>query len=308
MAVAECLEPGSTFKPFTVAAALELGLVTPETRFDCHRGLWRATGRTLHDTHAQGIASVRDIIIYSSNIGAAQIGMRLGRENLYHSLREFGFGRPTGIELPGESAGILRPTRAWSRLTITSLPMGQEIACSPLQLATGFCVLANGGWYVRPRIVLGRAVTEGRHLPDDFAPPERRRLLSGETARVMCNDLLAGVVARGTAQRCAISGYRMAGKTGTAQIARTDGSGYETGAYTASFVGIVPADKPRYVIAMMVKKPSGNSHYGGVVAAPGVARAAERILSMARVPRGPVVSGSHQRKAVAINSASRNPH
>ena len=288
LAVAGCLEPGSTFKPFAVAAALELGVVTPETRIDCHQGMWRAPGRVLHDAHAQGMASVRDVIAYSSNIGAAQIGLLLGRERLYWSLREFGFGRRSGIELPGESAGILRPPDAWSRLTITSLPMGQEVACSPLQLAAGFCVFANGGWYVRPRIVLGETDADGRDLPVRAVAPERRRVLSAETARVMCGDLLAGVVERGTAQRCAIAGYRMAGKTGTAQIASADGGGYEAGAYTASFVGIVPVDEPRYVILMMVKRPSGGSHYGGVVAAPGVARVAERVLSMARVPRAAV--------------------
>jgi len=285
MAVSECLEPGSAFKPFTVAAAMELGVVTPETRIDCHNGVWRTRGRVLHDAHAQGVASVRDIIVYSSNIGVAQVGLRLGGDALYLSLREFGFGRPTGIGLAGESAGILRPPREWSRLTITSVPMGQEVACSPLQLAAGFCVFANGGWYVRPRIVLGVSDSKGGGLVAATTSVERRRVLSEETARAMCADLLEGVVERGTARRCGLSGYGMAGKTGTAQIARAEGGGYEPGAYTAVFVGIVPVESPRYVIAMVVKRPSGSSHYGGVVAAPGVARIAERILSMAGVPR-----------------------
>jgi len=300
MAVSECLEPGSAFKPFTVAAALELGVVTPETLIDCHDGTWRTRGRVLHDAHAQGVASVRDIIVYSSNIGAAQVGLRLGATALYESLREFGFGSPTGIGLPGESAGILRPPGEWSRLTITSVPMGQEVACSPLQLATGFCVFANGGWYVRPRIVLGVSDGMGGVEEAGRSSVERRRVLSEATARAMCEDLLAGVVERGTARRCGLSGYRMAGKTGTAQIARAEGGGYEPGAYSAVFVGIVPVESPRYVIAMVVRRPSGSSHYGGVVAAPGVGRIAERILSMAGVPR--MAATGEARGAVALSS------
>ncbi len=285
MAVVECLEPGSTFKPFTVAAALEQGVVTPETKFDCHKGVWRIGGRTLHDAHAFEILSVRDIIAFSSNIGMAQVAERLGPERLYRALRAFGFGRPTGIELAGESAGILRPTSQWTRLSLSSLPMGQEVACSPLQLVAGFCVFANGGWYVRPRIVLGTADADGRKLLRRMPPSPRRRVLSEETADLMCSDLLAAVVERGTARRCALDGYTMAGKTGTAQIARPNGGGYEQGAYTAAFVGIVPVQSPRFVIGVIAQRPGGESYYGGVVAAPAASRMADRILSLYRVER-----------------------
>ena len=285
MAVSDCVEPGSTFKPFVVAAAIDRGVVSPETRFDCHRGTWRTTGRTLHDSHPYGVLSVRDIVAYSSNIGMGQIGMRMGPQALYEALRGFGFGAPTGIVLPGESAGILRSPASWSKLTITSLPMGQEVACSPLQLTSGFCVFANGGWLVQPRVVLGIADTDGRRLLRRSAPSEKRRVLSEATARLMCNDILAGVVEHGTAQRCALSGYRLAGKTGTAQIARAEGGGYEPGAYTAAFVGIAPAEAPRYVITFMMRRPRGVSHYGGVVAGPAVSRTADRLLSMAHIPR-----------------------
>ena len=285
MALAECLEPGSTFKPFVAAAALAWGVVTSETVFNCHRGRYRIGSRILHDAHGHGHLSVRDIVAYSSNIGMAQIGTRLGKERMYQALRAFGFGRPSGIELPGETTGILREPRRWSKFSVPSISMGQEVAVSPLQLVAGFCVFANGGWYVRPRIVIGVADADGRRLLRQAGSPERRKVLSRRIADLMGKDLLAGVVERGTARRCAIAGYRMAGKTGTAQIARSDGGGYEPGAYSAAFVGIVPADEPRFVIGLVAKKPSGRSHYGGVVAAPAVSRMAERILSMHRFPR-----------------------
>ena len=285
MAAEACLEPGSTSKPFIVAAAIEHGVVTPETRFNCHHGQWRTQGRVLHDAHGYGILTVRDIVAFSSNIGMAQVGMRLGPQAMYDALCRFGFGQPTGVRLPGESSGILRPPCHWSRLSITSLSIGQEIACSPLQLVTAFCVFANGGWYVPPRLVLALADTDGRSILRRAPSPTRRRVLSAQTAQLMCRDILAGVVTRGTAKRCALSGYRMAGKTGTAQIASREGGGYEAGAYVSAFVGIVPADDPRFVLGVIVKKPTGGAYYGSAVAAPVVARMAERILSMHHVPR-----------------------
>lgn len=285
MAVAQCVEPGSSFKPFVAAAALEHGVVTPETVFNCHRGRYRIGSRILHDAHPLGHLSVRDIVVFSSNIGMAQVCARLEPEALYQVLRGFGFGRKTGIELPGESAGILHPPRAWSKFSRSSLAMGQEIAVTPIQLTAAFCVFANGGWYVRPRIILAIADSDGRRALRRAGPPEFRRVLTERTALRMGRDLLVGVVERGTARRAALDGYCLAGKTGTAQIARTDGSGYEPGAYCAVFVGIAPADSPRFVIGLVAKRPRGRSYYGGVVAAPAVGRMAERMLSASRIPR-----------------------
>jgi cell division protein FtsI (penicillin-binding protein 3) len=285
MAVSECVEPGSTFKPFVASLALEHGRVSPDTRFDCHQGAYRIGSRTLHDAHGFGVLSVRDIVAYSSNIGMAQVGARLQPMEIYEGLRRFGFGRTTGIGLRGESSGLLHHPKDWSKLTISSIPMGQEVAVSPLQLAAGFCVFANGGWLVPPRILLGVADAE---TPGVIRPAPRRapeRVLSEATARLMRADLLSKVVEYGTGRASAIEGYALAGKTGTAQIAQADARGYEPGAYVAAFVGIVPVDAPRYVIAMVVRKPSGISHYGGVVAAPAVSKIAERALSALRVPR-----------------------
>jgi len=170
---------------------------------------------------------------------------------------------------------------------MSSLAMGQEIGVSALQLTAGFCVFANGGSYVKPRLVLGIADRDGRRIMDAAHPPEYRRVLSEDVARLMCNDLLVGVVERGTGRQARIDGYRLAGKTGTAQIARADGRGYEPGAYAAAFVGIAPADDPLYVIGMVVKHPRGGSYYGGTVAAPAATRMAERMLAARRMPRTP---------------------
>lgn len=307
-AVCECLEPGSTFKPFVASAALDAGVVTPETIFDCHQGVLRIGARTLHDAHGYGRLTVREIIAYSSNIGMAQVGERLGADRIYQALVGFGFGRKTGIELPGESAGLLHPPRAWSKLTISSIPMGQEVACSPLQLTAGFCVFANGGWHVKPRLLLGIGDKDGRleqRLPD----PAFYRVLTPKTADLMRGDLLAGVVEYGTARACAIDGYTMAGKTGTAQLARPDARGYESGAYSAAFVGMAPVDQPRVVVGVILKKPKGGSYYGGVVSAPAVAKMTERILSTYGVARAarPDEEPDHAR-TVAAHTAPHNGH
>jgi len=284
-AVTVCLEPGSSFKPIVVAAALAYGVVTPETIFDCHQGRYRIGSRVLHDAHPLGRLSVRDVIAYSSNIGMAQICARMTPDDLYEALRAFGFGQRTGIEFPGESAGILHPTDRWSGLSASSLAMGQEVSVTPMQLTAAFCVFANGGWLVQPRLVLGILSNDGKTVLHQAVSPARRKILDDATARLLCNDLLAGVVERGTARRAALDGYRLAGKTGTAQIARTNVRGYEPGAYSAVFVGIVPAEAPRFVIGLMAQRPKGPSHYGGIVAAPAVARIAERMLAVRRVPR-----------------------
>lgn len=304
MAVVVCLEPGSTFKPFVAAGALEQGVVKADTKFDCHQGVYAVNGRTLHDAHGYGILSVRDIIAYSSNIGMAQIGALMGPEMIYAYLRAYGFGRKTGIELPGESAGMLHPPKAWGKMTISSVPMGQEVAVSPLQLTSGFCVFANGGWHVKPHIFAGLRDADARRLLQGPPPPVFERALQESTAKLMCADLLAKVVEYGTAHNVAIDGYPMAGKTGTAQLTREGSHGYEAGAYTAAFVGIVPVESPRYVIGVVTKKPTGGSYYGGVVSAPAVAKIAERSLTTFRIPR---VAAEEKEKSVALKDGPDAP-
>ena len=182
--------------------------------------------------------------------------------------------------------------------------MGQEVAVSPLQLTAGFCAFANGGWWVQPRIVLGTADSQGRTMLQSAPPPVFHRVLDERVAKLMCGDLLAAVVEKGTARDSAIEGYAMSGKTGTPQLSRPGGRGYEPGAYASVFVGIVPTSAPRFVISVMIKKPT-TAHYGGVVSAPAVAHMAERILSMFQVPRE---RDEEDTKPVVVKTAAHQGH
>jgi len=279
-------EPGSTFKPFVAASALDGNVVTPQTVLFCHNGAHSFGGRVLHDVHGYGNLSVRDIIVKSSNIGIAQIGLKLGRYGLHHAAARFGFGRPTGIDLFGEEAGILHPAKNWTSYSMTSIPMGQEIAVTPLGLAAGYNVFASGGRWVQPRLALGLADNSGRTPVETFAPARPRTVIRRDVADLMCRDFLAGVVEEGTAKRARVYGYRLGGKTGTAQVARKDGRGYEPGAYISSFVGMAPLPSPRAVCMVMIERPR-KAHYGGTVAAPAAATVLERTLSYLSVPREP---------------------
>jgi len=291
-AVASCVEPGSALKPCTAAWALQLGKVTPETVFDCEHGACRFGRRVLHDHRPYDRLSVRDIIVKSSNVGIAKIAQLLGPKELYRGLRRFGFGARTGIRLPGESAGMLAPPRTWSSYSMSSIAMGQEMAASALGLAVGFAAFANGGWLVRPRIALGLASSDGRGPVTRFALAQRRRVLRPEVARVMSESILAEAVRRGTGRRASLAGYRVGGKTGSAEIAAPGGRGYVQGAYAAVFVGFAPVEAPRLVVAMVVFRPHG-SHFGGTVSAPHVGRILERSLAYLGVPRGTGRGATH---------------
>ena len=282
--VADVYEFGSVMKPFTVAAAVEEAVVSPETQFQCHSGAWRIGRRTVHDVHPYGLLSVSDIITKSSNIGAAQVGLSLGVQRLHHYLRGFGFGRPTGIALPGESSSIIRPVARWNRHSLVSISFGHEYAVSPLSVACAFNVFANGGRLLRPQIV--RKVTEsgsGRLLHESAGPEVVRQVVSGQTARQVL-DMLSRVVEEGTGRRAKLQEYSVAGKTGTAQLIRPDGRGYSTDRYLASFVGIAPAEEPRVVVLVSLKAPRRNGYYGGVAAAPTCREIIRRTLRYLKVP------------------------
>ncbi len=284
-AVTDAFEPGSTFKPFVGAAVLEAGLASPGSTYNCHRGAWRVGRRTLHDSHGYGDLTFVEVIQKSSNIGIAKIGLLLKRDGLHRAVRSFGFGRASGMDLPGECDGFVWPADRWTSYSMTSVPMGQEISVSALQLARGFAVFANGGLLVKPRVVLGYGSHDGtvmEHCYERLAP---KRVLSESVADLMGRDVLTGVVERGTGKRARLAGYAVAGKTGTAQIAREGGGGYIPGAYRGTFVGFAPAEKPRFVVLVSLERPRGRSYYGGTVAAPAVARILERSLAYAGVPR-----------------------
>jgi cell division protein FtsI (penicillin-binding protein 3) len=265
-AVTTNYEPGSTFKSITVAGALQEGVVRPWTRFLVPSSL-RVADRVINEAHTHPTQSftVRRIIAESSNVGAVKLGQRLGPERLLRWIKAFGFGERTDVGLPAEEVGTVPPLRRWSGSTIGNVPMGQGVAVTPMQMAAAYSTLANGGVWVQPRLVL--------QVGDEKMPPPRtRRVVSQKTARQVA-AMLSDAVSVGTGTNARIPGYVVAGKTGTAQKAIP--GGYSKTRFVASFVGFVPARKPKLVVLVVVDEPS--VHYGGVVAAP----AFEKIASFA---------------------------
>ena len=282
--VADAYEFGSVMKPFAVAAALDAGAVTPDTEFFCHNGAWRIGRRTVHDAHAFGRLNVNEIIEKSSNIGVAQVARQLGPRRFYTYLRLFGLGEATGIDLPGESNGILRPLSRWTSHSLVSISFGQELAVSPLAAASAFTVFANQGLLYRPQIVskITRTST-GEALYALKGPVRARRVISEKTAGQVLT-MLRRVVVSGTGRRADINTYAVAGKTGTAQLARPDGRGYLDGVYVSSFIGIAPVDRPRVCVLVSLEAPTKGGSYGGTVAAPACAKIIERTLRYLEVP------------------------
>ncbi|MDP8214907.1 MAG: penicillin-binding protein 2 [Candidatus Euphemobacter frigidus] len=273
--VADQLEPGSTFKVFPAAAALEAGLVASDTEFYCEDGSFQIGGRLLRDSHPHGVLRFDEILQKSSNIGMAKVGMILGRGELYRFLRNFGIGRRTGIELPGEASGCLHEPRSWSKLSLRSITMGHEVSTTPLGLLTAFSALGNGGVLLQPRI-LDRIESPSGEVIYRYLRKEKGRVVSEDTARKMLEILRKVVMAGGTGRRAFIPGFQVAGKTGTAQ--KLDpGGGYSHSLYYALFMGLFPAAHPRVAILVVVDEPHPY-YYGGVVSAPVFKEVAERII------------------------------
>ena len=268
-AISDAYEPGSTFKLITAAAALESGQVAAGAQFPA-RDTLEVGGRTIHNAEdalpvrGAGTESVEDIIALSHNVGAAEIGMTIGKTAMYRTIRAFGFGEPTKIELAGENPGIVDPPDAWSGSQLATISFGQGISTRPLALVRAYAAIANGGLLMRPRIVHALGDPDGTVIYR-YQPEVERRAISPRTAQTLMRYLRA-VVARGTGDPTArVAGYTTAGKTGTAQVVQN--GRYEPGAYIASFVGMIPAERPRYVILVKVERPRG-AIYGSVVAAP----------------------------------------
>jgi cell division protein FtsI (penicillin-binding protein 3) len=269
-------EPGSVLKVFVAASALDAGVVHLDDVIDCENGTMPFRGGPIHDHKPYGDLTYRDVLVKSSNIGSAKVAMRLGDERLYEALRKFGFGRRTGVELTGESPGVLLPVSRWSGRSIASVAIGQEVMVTPLQLVAAASAVANGGWLMRPHVVADLAGPEGTTRTD---PTPVRRVVSTATAAAL-REALTGVASPdGTAPEAALAGYRVAGKTGTAQKASEEHRGYAHGKYIASFLGMVPADDPRLVILVVMDEPEGRLYYGGQVAAPVFKAIAEPVLA-----------------------------
>jgi cell division protein FtsI (penicillin-binding protein 3) len=280
-AVIDAFEPGSAFKPIAAAAALECKKITPEDRVFCEDGAMRYHGHTFNDTHPLGEITFAEVMAESSNIGMIKVVSMLEPETLYRYIKGFGFGRPAGVDLPGESAGIVHPPSRWSGLSMGSLPIGQEISMTALQLAVAYSAIANKGRVMKPYAVL-EVLDPEKKSARQFHPRFVGQAIRPETADSL-TKMLEGVVLHGTGTAARIEGYRVAGKTGTAQKANPSGGGYYRDRYIAVFAGFVPADNPAACIVVTADSPRGK-HYGGEVAAPAFREIARGILTYMEIP------------------------
>ncbi|MDY0340726.1 MAG: penicillin-binding protein 2 [Coriobacteriia bacterium] len=291
-AIVDTYEPGSTIKSLTAAAVIDSGIYGPDSVFELPPTI-EAGGRTIHEAHDRPTVSwtLTDIVTQSSNVGSVKLGLTLGKDGLYDYFSRFGLTEKTGVDFPGEVKGWLGTTDEWSPSSLATITFGQGISMTPLQLTRALSAIANGGNLVTPHFLKEGAV-------DDEAAPQlaTQRAISEETALAM-RAVLTDVVNEGTGSGAAIPGYEVAGKTGTAQKARTDGqAGYAKDKYVASFSGFLPADDPRVVIVVNIDEPS-NSIYGGTVAAPTFARIAAYCVDHLKIPPGEPVTGASRGEA-----------
>jgi cell division protein FtsI/penicillin-binding protein 2 len=291
-AISDSYEPGSIYKPFIVAPALEDRLARLDEMVAINGPTRQFGPRIIHDTHAYGTLSLWEVISKSSNIGMGLLGGRLGNERLHRYVRSWGFGDPTGIGLPGEHDGIVRDFSRWGPYSTQSIPIGQELSVTPIQVVTAFSVLCNDGVLYRPRIVRGIVDAEGETILDASQPVAIRRVLSPETARDIRHRALAQTVISGTGQKAALDDWQVFGKTGTAQIARPNGKGYLPGAYVGSFVGGAPLGQPRVAVVVSLYHTGGREYYGGTVAAPAAGDIIAEALEYMQVPTERVSKGS----------------
>jgi len=251
--------------------------VQPDTVIYCENGAWTYGGRLLHDHgHGYGELSVQDILVHSSNIGAAKLALSIGEQKFYEYIRRFGFGERSGIELPGEIPGLIRPPQSWSKISITRIPMGHEVGVTPLQMTLAMAVIANGGKLITPRIV--KSITGADGKTHSFSPIVLRQVISPQAAAQVGNALRGVVSDRGTAAGAAVPGFTIAGKTGTAQKLDPKG-GYDSQKTVVSFSGYLPAERPEFVGLVVLDDPqtaTREENYGGKVAGPIFARIAEK--------------------------------
>ena len=289
-ALADAYEPGSTLKAVVAAAAIEEHVVKPNTMVFGEHGRMTIANTVIHDHEKLGWVSFSQVIQKSSNIGAAKTGMALGEQRLHRYLQTFGFGQKTEIDLPGEGAGLVKRPKDWGRRSVASISMGQEIGVTPLQMVSAIAALANEGVLMKPYVVSEIRGPEG-HLLKRVSPQVRRRVVSPETAHTV-TKILEGVVTDGTGGKAAIPGFRVAGKTGTAQKIDPRTGSYSVSRFVTSFAGYVPADNPRLAMIVVIDEPQGDA-WGGTVAAPVFSRVGEQVLNYLGV-------GSHEPVTLAM--------
>ncbi len=276
-AVTDAFEPGSIFKPILAAAALEERIVHPLERFDCSAGKIQVADRVINDAKRHGVLTFTDVIAESSNVGTVKAAQRVGRERFFRYITSFGFGRKTGIDLPGEITGLVKDYRLWSGVSLGSIAIGQEIGVTAIQIASAYAAIANNGILMKPytvREIIDREGREGRR----FTPQQMGRAASAETCAALTKMLIRAVT-NGTGQKAKPSGYTAAGKTGTAQKVDARTGKYSKKDYVVSFAGFTPAKDPSLVILVMIDTPEGSNVWGGSVAAPVFKAVAEQSLS-----------------------------
>lgn len=281
-AITDMYEPGSVFKIVAASAALNENKVTPETTFFCENGAWNYGPKVLHDVHKYGTLTFEEVIIKSSNIGAVKIAHRMD-PNVYESyVDRFGFGKPTGIDMPGEAPGFTRPVSQWSKTSAYNVPIGQEVMVTALQMTTAMAVIANGGNLVKPYMLSKIEDSAGVTIKEN-KPVIRSQVIRPEVAETM-RKILVRVVEEGTGKSAHIDGIAVGGKTGTAQKVLPGGRGYSHSAFMSSFIGFAPAEDPKYVMTIVVDEPRP-VYYGGVVAAPVFKEVlSTALLSMGYIP------------------------
>ncbi|MCX5643001.1 MAG: penicillin-binding protein 2 [Candidatus Omnitrophica bacterium] len=300
--VTDIFEPGSVFKMVTAAAGLEERVVKPEDNIFCENGKYFVRNHTIHDTHPYGMLTFREVIAKSSNIGTVKVGFKLGAEGMYRYATAFGFGKKTGIDLPGEVSGILRPVSRWSDYSMTAIPFGQEVSATVLQCAAALGAIINGGNLYQPYLVKGVRDKRGRFVPERKPVPVRR-VISQATSDTLISILTDVVSEEGTAQSAAIPGYRVGGKTGTAQ--KVESGRYSHNKYFASFSGFIKTPSRKLVICVMVDEPRG-AYYGGVVAGPAFNRIGQRtVLALGIAPDQPVNSENENSNGVISARSKR---
>ncbi len=283
-AVTALYEPGSTFKLITLAAAFDQDIIRPQEVFDCENGAVYLAGHRIRDHKPFGLLTVSDILAQSSDVGAIKIALRLGAPKFYDYIRAFGFGQLTGVDLPGESKGLVRRLENWSAISIGSISMGQEVGVTPIQLVTAVSAIANGGLLYRPHVVT-QLRRDNQVLPPQgsLVPAEARRVIRPETAATL-RRLMEGVILNGTGKLAHLDGWTAAGKTGSAQKIDPATGRYSRTQLIASFTGFAPINNPAVTILVSLDSPVGQ-HEGGQVAAPVFKRIAEQVLAYLDVPR-----------------------
>lgn len=280
-AVSDVFEPGSFFKTVTISGALEEKVTAPEDRYDVSQGFIVVGGARMRDSHRMGVLTTAEVIAQSSNVGAIKIGMKLGEDRLYKYIKAFGFGQSSGIELPGETRGLVKPVKNWSKTSIGAMSMGQEVGITPIQMISAMSAIANDGVYNAPRIVAGITAPNAGPQQIVYKPAEPRRVISTMTAAEM-KQMLEGVVLFGTARRAILDGYTSAGKTGTAQKVDS-ATGRYGNKYVASFTGFAPVNNPAITVSVIIDSAQG-LHQGGQVSAPVWARVTQQVLAYMGVP------------------------